>query len=1428
MTRKKWCLIGAAILGLGGLSASVNPVAETYVAPMVKEQVNNAINGSVDYDSLRINWNGNVVLTNVVIKDVDGHIVGTTPEVSVGIKLSALPSMIGGESSGMAAISSVTIESPDVHIWQLADGTWSVQRLVKPSDPKQSSTFDGDITVHAGHTKIRTKEGVAKDVKNLDGTVALHLDGITKGAMTGSVDGSSLLINGSVDMTKSSNFDMFIQADTVDVAGIMDYIPLRNDISVTGGTLQDLHLNIKSEDGQYTMSGNIGFNGLTGTYKRGNTIYTITDGNGRIMLNHDQIIMSRSSWRVNDQAAKVNGLVTFGRDETYLNLNVVADHVVLESLTDVGITGSVGGRAHIGGTTVAPRVDATLGSNGLTYNEYHIDRAQADLVYDNGVLTVSEARLFMGHGSANVSGSYNVAAGDFDVALEGHAVPLDTFTKDLSEPISGAIDVDARIVGKQNQLSQINGYVSSQQISLRNVLIDKVRADFGYTGDSTNLTVVGAIGNGSISGYGSIENGVIDATISGDALPISSFSSLIGATAEGTLYASTHITGPIHNPDVSGTVWGNDVLYKGAHFNDLHGDFTLKDHTVSITEAHIGDGDGGYDITGTYAINTNTLDLDAKARDVRIENVMRPITDVPITGWFESDNHITGTISNPIIEGRAHLWDGSAYGKLVTNGFVKYSYGNDVLQLHRFDVEGYGAIITGGGTIAQDAINVDFEGNHIDMGRLLVNTDYKVQGFMSARGQVTGSMSEPQFNGFIVSDGLNINNEQLTDIHGQIYADHHVVNLQDFTFAESAGGRYKAKGGVRLDGNRELFGALDVTNGSIRKLFDLLNRSDEHVDGSLNGAVALGGTITNPSVHVQGTVTDVSIDNNIVGNATVDASLANRTFNIKELKLPVGDGLVAVGGTLDLDGQTHMQVALRNVDIKPFLPLIGNDINATGSITGVVNMTGETKNPKVELSGALENGSFNGIAIDQGFALATMQDHVINIQRIQGAKENYKLSIYGNIPLAALYTSGYIAAGDTKSMNLTLDFNEADMAVIPLVTKSVKNATGPLKGTIHITGTVDQPEAYGTVSVRGGTMELADVYSKITNIDGDLIFSGQQGDFQSRITMGKGSAGLAAKVNWVGHRVTNYRAALQLDSLEVGSEYIKGPLNGELYIADRNGLPTLMGQLELENVQFKIPLSYESSDSHTDLGMDVTVHAGKGVRLYDRTLYNMFIGGDVHFGGSLLEPTASGQFNVKSGTFKYLSHVFTITKGNAHFISGSYLPNLELDAETTVNNYNIMLGVKGTVEHMDLTLSSNPALARKQIISMLTFGRGADSNSSTLTNEDMNSVATAGLQMFAFGYVQDALQNTLGLDRINITTGSIDPDEPTNKDTAGNYNIEIGKYVLPKVMLTYSQGINNKQNKYGIEYSVKRNLKFTGWHTSQGNNYIGGRWTRTF
>ena len=64
MTRKKWLLIGAAILGLSGIAVPALILwLKLTLHLWLEEQVNNVINGSIDYDSLRINWNGDVVLT---------------------------------------------------------------------------------------------------------------------------------------------------------------------------------------------------------------------------------------------------------------------------------------------------------------------------------------------------------------------------------------------------------------------------------------------------------------------------------------------------------------------------------------------------------------------------------------------------------------------------------------------------------------------------------------------------------------------------------------------------------------------------------------------------------------------------------------------------------------------------------------------------------------------------------------------------------------------------------------------------------------------------------------------------------------------------------------------------------------------------------------------------------------------------------------------------------------------------------------------------------------------------------------------------------------------------------------------------------------------------------------------------------------------
>ena len=1429
MTRKKWCLIGAAVLGLGiaGISASINPIAERYVAPMVQEQLHNTVRGTIQYDSIHVTWDGDIELQNVSLRDESNHLVADVPTMNVSMKWSSVPSIVMGNSSGAAVVSTITLDKPDIHVWQLADGSWNVNSLLKPSPKSDKKSFDGNIVINDATSVIRFKDGNVHRLAKLDGNIALNLDGMTKGVLNGLLDDHSIAINGSVDMNKMDDFDLFVQADAVDVSGIMNLAPTNKNLSVTAGVLHDVKAQITSRDGKYSMSGNLAFDGVDGTYKNGSTTYQISKGNGKIFFQNNNILISRSGWYINNQAVKVNGLVTLS-DDVDLNLNAVADSVALETFTNNQFTGIIGGRVHIGGTSVNPNVSGTIKSNEVSYDDYRIDSGEANFIYSDGTVDIRDATLYIGDGSVNGRGKYNVDSGDFSVEGTIHNAEIAPFTQNLATPISGIVNGDFAVTGKNRNITALEGNVIGSGISARGISLDTAKLSFTKSGTITNIAVTGAMGNGLLSGYGTIDNNNLNLSLSADSLDVSNFSTFVGKSIFGNITGYASITGDLDNVSVTGSITSPEIIYDGAHFNSINAGFTIKDHVLALENASIGDGDGAITIGGTLNLDSNALNMRARAKAVRIENLIRPFTDIPLTGWFESENEIRGTVDNPYVHGYAHLYDGSYSGKLISDAKFDYTLDNQILTLPDFTVQGYGAVIRGSGTASESSLNIDLDGKNIDIGRLLVNTDYDVKGYVQAKGHIGGSLYNPNFNGSVTSNFLTINGEGITNISGTLYADKTVVNLEKFEFDEEQGGHYMARAGMSTVGDKRLFGTLEVSNGRVNNLLSLLGKPVDKLDGSLSGTVDLGGTYGNPSLNVVGSIKDVTIDMKVVGDATIDASLENRKFKIRTLKLPVDDGLIAAGGTVDLDGDADLQIAVRDVDIEPFLPLIGDNINATGSITGVINMTGATKNPKVELSASLANGSYNGIDIDQGFVLATMENHVINVQRIQGVKEDYKLSAYGKIPLAALYTTGYLDANDSKAMDMTIDFNEADMAVIPLITPTVKEATGALKGLVHVTGTIDQPEAYGTVSVRNGMMKIKTIGNEFKDIDGDLIFSGQQADFQSRISAGKGTAGLAAKVNWTGHEMTNYRMAIQLDGLDLANEYISGPLQGELYIAEKNGIPTLMGDLNLENMKFKIPLSLETSESTRNLGIDVNVHAGKNVRLYDRSLYDMRIRGDVHFGGSVFTPTSSGQFNVVSGTFKYLSHTFDITKGTATFASGSYLPMLQLDAETNVGTYNIHLGVKGTVDHMDLTLKSEPSLSRKQIISMLTFGRGEPSNSSTITNEDANALAVASAQMFAFGYVQDAVQNALGLDRVNITTGSIDPNEPTSRETSGNYNIEIGKYVLPRTMITYTQGINNKQNKYGIEYSLRRSVKFNAWHTSQGSTYFGGRWTREF
>ena len=58
-----------------------------------------------------------------------------------------------------------------------------------------------------------------------------------------------------------------------------------------------------------------------------------------------------------------------------------------------------------------------------------------------------------------VKGQYVVDTGDFDAVANVHNLSLDTFTQDLTMPITGTVDGEIHVLGKNNQVTDPVGAV---------------------------------------------------------------------------------------------------------------------------------------------------------------------------------------------------------------------------------------------------------------------------------------------------------------------------------------------------------------------------------------------------------------------------------------------------------------------------------------------------------------------------------------------------------------------------------------------------------------------------------------------------------------------------------------------------------------------------------------------------------------------------------------------------------------------------------------------------------------------------------------------------------------------------------------------------------------------------------------------------------
>ena len=1424
MKRKYW-LLGIVLSGcVAGVGFSLQPLSETYVGPYVQEQLHTALNGTVSYSSFHIGWDGSVQMKDLVVDDAKGQHVLTADVLTVSIQWLKVLQYPFGQVSPDALLGTITVTSPHVNVVQDEQGQWNVLQLVKERQSDSPSQFSGLLQLEKGSISLFLPQAEPLQLSDVNVTVSGDGGHMLDGVVDAQLGKDHIHSKLQWALDDSGNRSFYVETPHLDIAPIVSRISLPSAVSSMTGELTDMALTVTQRGGFWYGEGGLSFQNV-GTAIQD---YRLTSGKGTVQIHGDVLFLDGIEANVNDEHLRMNGTVhhVFDEDPT-LHVKVGLKEWNLASFGQLPLTGTITADALLTGPVSNVKASGDVEVRDIAYEGITVNRGKAHLSYGDQVIHVRDAELSTQGGTVTGTGSYHMDTEDFSAQVEVQDVSLYGLPLEGLPSVHGTVNGSLTIEGGQGSISQINGSVHGHNIGYQSILVDALDASVFW--DGTELVVPylnGTWGRGTFTGSGRLGNGTFGINLHGTNIGLEQFNEWSPKPLGGTVSLEANLQGSLENPTGTIMIAGETLSYGTTKFDRAFVKTKLEDTTLHILEGDLEYRKSTYDLDGFIRLD-GAIDIKGSAKNVRIEDVLPNFTDIPMTGWLNTDVHVQGTVQRPQIEGHLKAWDGSAYGKLFTSIEGAYTYHNGHLHLPRLDISTYGSSIIVDGDIQDKQLDINFVGDAVPIEPFVRDAGLNIVGYVGAEGHLGGTVDAPIFEGNVQSDALQVKDTTLHDIAGSVYITPQVVHLQGLTFTGSGTSRYEVKGGVQLENPKHLFGYVHVKDGDLHQLLALTNAQVPDVNGKLQATIELGGTSDSPRLDVKGTLENTTIRDEVVGTATVDVGYGGRTIDIRTFKLPIKEGLIVGKGKADLDGSTDIQLVASKVPVQTVLPLVTKNVNAQGNWNFIINVHGLTKSPKVEFSSEVEQAVINGISLDQLSILGTMEDQVVNIQQGMIKKSDSSIKVRGKLPLGAFVTNEYVTDDMTKQFDVYVDMNEANLSVLPLMFKEVQSADGAIHGVVHVTGNLSNILANGTVELANGSMQLQSLKKPVTQLKGQLAFRGNHVDITGSTTMGKGNAGLSGNIGWMGSGITSYYGALQMKGIEIGHAFYTGPLDGELYIVDKQDMPTLVGNIILHDVVASIPLTLESSDTSIPLGLDLTIDAKDNVRLYNPLLYDMFLQGNVKFEGTVGEPKASGKLSVNKGHVKYLKNRFKITEGQAKFVTGSIIPELNVRSMANVKNYRISLQAEGPATQMRLKLTSEPNLSERQIISLLTFGRNVG-NASGVTSEDANALLTSSLQSLAFGYIEDVLQDTLGLDLVNITTGSLDGKDSRDLQEKNNFNVTIGKYVVPDLMVTLTRGLKNDHVSYGFQYDINRSISATGWINNENKRYLGAQWRYRF
>jgi translocation and assembly module TamB len=888
--------------------------------------------------------------------------------------------------------------------------------------------------------------------------------------------------------------------------------------------------------------------------------------------------------------------------------------------------------------------------------------------------------------------------------------------------------------------------------------------------------------------------------------------------------------------------WEFRYVYDTGTFNVEAGEFDTPSSRILVS--------------GVLAPHNSELELkfDTGALEAYNDFIHAISGDVPgsreaaqrVAGSVRWEGKITGPDGEPTfaghVKGERVSYDGLAFDSI--EGDLTYSPTELTLARGHLGRGGLQSDLNGSVTLTgwdflpanEWAADANFEKIPVESLQTLVGWSYPVSGLLTGQLHGGGTRAKPGVTGLFDLAEADVYGVSFNRLRGQLNAAPDEVRIANAELRVFAPGTEIGRGAGIVTGtagyrfnDRSI--SLDLVGASLPlENFEKLQTSRILVGGQVSFRLKANGPASAPTGEGTFRVVDLRVGQEVIGSfdggLTSDGQVAKL-----ELGSAMSTGAISGGYTLGLADPYPLngKVSITNINLDPYLraALHLKELTGHGTADGDVSVNGTLKQPeKIVVDAKLSRLVLNyaNVQLENVGPVhfrSTRDDLQIESATLRGTDTNIQVE-------------GSVQFSGRRAVNLKLN-GALNLRLLGGYAPTL-DAQGPAQINASFEGTLDRPRITGKVHIENASARAVDFPTGLSAITGDLVFDATRLYFDNvTAEAGGGALRLSGSVNYL-ELPLRYDITARTDRTRIrypeGMSWLAG---GSLRLTGTLNAAVLSGRVAVERVTLTQGIEVAgmlvsakegitgpstSSSYLRNLQFDIEAVSTPGARM-EWPGAELEAEANLRVRGTWEHPIILGHIHILSGDLSFRGNRYRVARGDLNFANPFRLdPVINVEASTTIQQYEITLNFTGPASKLALAYRSDPPLPANDIVTLLALGQTSSEaevrGGGTGASQSASSGASAILSEAISSQLGGRLEKLFGITRFRVDPGLAGVGSTGSEQNAAA-RITVEQQVTRELTITYVSNVSSTQQQViQVEYNVSRNVSIVALRDQNG------------